>query len=111
VWAVFGWRFLRGRISAPCYRYYDADDWETLTKAIADGKVAVAEGIELTVDELAEVSGGGWSPKDGLPKCASCGSYAIHIFPLPGTGCASCVCHDCGHQWTKTVLDPILPTG
>jgi hypothetical protein len=41
VWAVFGWRFLRGRISAPCYRYYDADDWKTLTKAIADGKDAV----------------------------------------------------------------------
>lgn len=73
--------------------------------------LANAEGIELTDDELAEVSGGSWSPKDGLPRCKACGSYAIHIFPLPGTGCASCVCHDCGHQWTKTVLDPILPTG
>jgi hypothetical protein len=72
--------------------------------------LACDEGIELTVDEITEISGGDWSPKDGLPKCPACGSYAIHICPLPGTGCASCVCHDCGHQWTKTVLDPILPT-
>lgn len=72
--------------------------------------LAEEEGVELSDDELQEIAGGGWSPKDALPKCPVCGSYAILINPMPGTGCAICTCHDCGHQWTKTVLDPILPT-
>lgn len=70
---------------------------------------AKEEGYELTDEELSSIAGGSWSPKDGLPKCPVCGSYAILVNPMPGTGCAICTCHDCGHQWTKTVLDPILP--
>ena len=72
--------------------------------------LAKEEGYELAEEELRSISGGDWSPKDALPQCPACGSYAIMINPLPGTGCARCTCHDCGHQWTKTALDPILPS-
>lgn len=71
--------------------------------------LAKEEGYELSDEELQSVSGGSWSPKDALPQCPACGSYAILINPLPATGCTICTCHDCGHRWTKTLLDPILP--
>jgi len=72
--------------------------------------LAQEEGYELTDDELQSISGGDWSPKNALPRCSACGSYAVTVNPMPCTGCATCICHDCGHQWTKTVLDPILPS-
>lgn len=83
-----------------------ADACETLEDLL---ELAKEEGYELTDAELEDVASGDWSPKDGLPKCPVCGSYAILVNPMPGTGCAICTCHDCGYQWTKTVLDPILP--
>ncbi len=71
--------------------------------------LAREEGYELSDEEMRSISGGDWSPKEALPQCPMCGSYAILINPMPGTGCAICTCGDCRHQWTKTVLDPILP--
>ena len=72
--------------------------------------LAEEEGYELDHEELESIAGGDWSPAKALPQCPACGSYAIYTNPLPGTGCASCACHDCGYQWTKTVVDPILPS-
>ena len=62
-----------------------------------------AEGYELSDEEIKEVSGGSWNPvKEVLPKCPVCGSMAISMFTLPGTGCLRCVCNDCKHVWTHT---------
>lgn len=67
-------------------------------------------GVELSDAELDEIAGGmSWSPKDALPKCPQCKSQKVSEFPMPGTGSMRCVCQDCGWQWTKTALDPILP--
>ena len=60
--------------------------------------LAEEEGYELDHEELESIAGGDWSPAKALPQCPACGSYAIYTNPLPGTGCASCACHDCGYQ-------------
>lgn len=58
-------------------------------------------GYELSDDELAAIAGGGWGVKDVLPRCPECGSYAISVFPVPGSpGMSLRVCNDCG--WSKT---------
>ena len=67
--------------------------------------LAKEEGYELSEDELAAITGGDWSPKDALPQCPVCGSYAISIFPLPGCpGMTRRVCHDCGWERNCTPI-------
>ena len=61
------------------------------------------EGYQLSDEELEDVAGGGWNPvKEILPKCPVCGSMAVSMFPLPGTGVLRCLCNECKHVWTHT---------
>ena len=66
--------------------------------------LAKAEGYELTDEELASIAAGSWSPKEVLPTCPNCNSYAISMFPAPGTGMTHCVCNDCGWQWNRSLF-------
>ncbi len=65
--------------------------------------LAQEEGYDLSDEELKDMAGGSWNPvKELLPDCPVCGSYAVSMFTLPGTGCLRCVCNDCKHVWTHT---------
>ena len=67
--------------------------------------LAKEEGLELSDGELEAIAGGDWSPKDALPQCPVCGSYAISVFPIPGcTGMTRRVCHDCGWERNCTPI-------
>lgn len=65
--------------------------------------LAKEQGYDLTDEDLRTISAGSWNPvKEVLPKCPVCGSMAISMFPLPGTGVLRCVCNDCKHVFTHT---------
>ena len=67
--------------------------------------LAKEEGLELSDGELEAIAGGSWSPKDALPQCPVCGSYAISVFPIPGcAGMTRRVCHDCGWERNCTPI-------
>ena len=61
-------------------------------------KLAKAEGIELTSEQIEAVSGGGCL---STMKCPNCGSKDYKKLPTYQiSGCSTYKCNECGHEWS-----------
>ena len=60
--------------------------------------MAKEEGIELTDEQIEEVSGGGCFSSF---KCPICGSKDYRKLPIyQVSGCSTYKCNQCGHEWS-----------
>ena len=64
--------------------------------------LAKEEGIELTDEQLAAVSGGGFCASTPEFTCPKCGSKNVSACSQSGalSNYWSCKCKDCKHDWT-----------
>ena len=61
--------------------------------------LAKAEGVELTEEQLASISGGcTWSTSIHCPKCGSTKHKQVTYYQLLNE-CSYFVCEDCGTEW------------
>ena len=61
-------------------------------------KLAKAEGVELTSEQIEAVSGGGCLSS---MKCPVCGSKDFRKLPrYQVSGCSTYQCNECGHEWS-----------
>ncbi len=66
----------------------------------SDELVELAEehGIELSQEQLDQISGGGWLPGSALENgCPDCGSKNVHVSSIGQTMLYEC--KDCGKKW------------
>lgn len=60
--------------------------------------MAKEEGVELTDEQIEEVSGGGCFSSF---KCPICGSNDYRKLPIyQVSGCSTYKCNQCGHEWS-----------
>lgn len=60
--------------------------------------LAKEEGVELTNEQIEEVSGGGCFSSF---KCPNCGSKDYRKLPIyQVSGCSTYKCNQCGHEWS-----------
>lgn len=64
-------------------------------------KLAKEEGIELSDEQLAVVSGGGLCMSTPTFTCPKCGSTNVSAYNQTGPAIVwFCTCKDCKHKWT-----------
>ena len=67
-------------------------------------KLAKEEGIELSDEQLAAVSGAGiFCASTPTIPCPKCGSYNVKAVQMSGAlSCYwDCTCKNCGHEWNE----------
>ena len=63
--------------------------------------LAKSEGIQLTDEQLAAVSGGGLCVSTPTFTCPKCGSTNVSAYNQTGPAIVwFCTCKDCKHKWT-----------
>ena len=61
-------------------------------------ELAKKHGVELTQEQLEQVSGGGWLPGSALENgCPDCGSKNVHVSSIGQT--MRYECKNCGKVW------------
>ena len=60
--------------------------------------LAKAEGIELTDEQLAAISGGGCFSSFKCPNCGSKDYRKLARYQV--SGCSTYQCNNCGHEWS-----------
>ena len=60
--------------------------------------LAKQEGIELTNEQLAAVSGGGCFSSMECPCCGSKDFRKLAVYQV--SGCSTYKCNQCGHEWS-----------
>ena len=65
--------------------------------------LAKQEGIELSEEQLAGISGGGLCYSTPTFTCPKCGSTNVKVYTLtgPASKCWDLTCKDCKHEWQE----------
>ena len=61
-------------------------------------KLAKAEGVELTSEQIEAVSGGGCLSSMKCPNCGSTDFSKLSNYQI--SGCSTYHCNNCGHEWS-----------
>ena len=61
-------------------------------------KLAKAEGVELSDEQIEAVNGGGCLSSMACPNCGSKDFRKLAIYQV--SGCSTYKCNECGHEWS-----------
>ena len=61
-------------------------------------KLAKAEGVELTSEQIEAVNGGGCLSTMECPSCGSTDYKKLPTYQI--SGCSTYKCNKCGHEWS-----------